>query len=411
MEQIFWLLIIHSDRLVMRKILVTQLTGRMHYGAARAFNGANSLSGLVTDFFVPHKIRAAADFFPPLTRYTIDLPKNLIYGNPVVGLKYRFDLKYYPRRSALPHIRASRSLARLSERYLAKNYADTVFSFDIQALETFLNVGCGRFLVLEQCVAPRSTQLELLNFFVSQGENIDGLEFQKKQLEILSLRERAEWELADMIVAPSEYVVEELIKCGVDAKKIKLVPYGFNSGDQGRQRLEPEDNACEELSLIFVGAISYRKGFHTLMSALEEAGINFRLDVFGPQVDDITVPASISPSVFFHGAVPFEKVAHSMRRSDFIVLPSFLEGSATVIYEALSFGLPAIVTKQVGSVISNKEDGFVLKGNSSGELALLFRELSSSREEFDLLKANAFMTSKKFSQNEYARRLCEAVLS
>ena len=46
--------------------------------------------------------------------------------------------------------------------------------------------------------------------------------------------------------------------------------------------------------------------------------------------------------------------------ADVFVLPSICEGSATVIYEAIGYGLPVVTTPNAGSVVRDGVEGFVV---------------------------------------------------
>jgi glycosyltransferase involved in cell wall biosynthesis len=50
----------------------------------------------------------------------------------------------------------------------------------------------------------------------------------------------------------------------------------------------------------------------------------------------------------FHGLIPPEKVRDFYRSSAYLILPSYSEGFSLVAAEAMSFGLPVIVTRSGG---------------------------------------------------------------
>ena len=50
------------------------------------------------------------------------------------------------------------------------------------------------------------------------------------------------------------------------------------------------------------------------------------------------------------------------------MFPSCTESSAKVVYEALAYGLPCIVTPESGSIVRNNREGLVVKSQSTDEL-------------------------------------------
>ncbi len=203
-------------------ILVVQLTGRMHFGAARGMQENGRLAALLTDFRVPPLLKFPAGFNLTLRHYCIDLPDNKVRGNPFVGLKYRRDIKNLATYSAQPHITASQKLAKQAQKVARHLNVSTIYAFDIQALETFRAFsGLGKRLVLEQCVAPRRTLMDLMARMADPDTAVQDA-YQITQLEILAQREEAEWKLADLIICPSAYVKTELIRYGVAAEKSRL---------------------------------------------------------------------------------------------------------------------------------------------------------------------------------------------
>ncbi|MGY8954541.1 MAG: glycosyltransferase, partial [Flavobacteriales bacterium] len=67
----------------------------------------------------------------------------------------------------------------------------------------------------------------------------------------------------------------------------------------------------------------------------------------------------ISKYIHLTGPLSRSHVQEYYMNADVFVLPSLCEGSATVIYEAMSFGLPIITTNNSGSIIENGNEGFI----------------------------------------------------
>jgi glycosyltransferase involved in cell wall biosynthesis len=380
----------------------------MHFGAARGLERSGRLAALVTDFHLPGPFKLLASVSRTLKPYAIDLPPRKVHGNPLVGLNYRRKLRRFGHFRTETHVEASISLARQAVRLIDTVHASTIYSFDIQALETF-RACSGRpiRLVLEQCVAPRRSQMEMLDRLrlLTAPE-----EYEKRlaQLSLLSEREAEEWSLANRIVCPSVYVRDELVRWGVPLEKIAVVPYGFSRSDQESDN-HGKDLANATLRAVFVGTIEPRKGLQDVVAAMRglEAG-SLQLDVFG-SVGRVDVGDYTAPGVTLHGKVPFEQVRRAYAGADIFVLPSYLEGSATVVYEAMSYGLPCVVTSETGSVVRDGIEGFVVPAGDTKCIAESLELLCRDPNLRARMGQAAIERAREFTFAKYGERLCTAL--
>ena len=72
-------------------------------------------------------------------------------------------------------------------------------------------------------------------------------------------------------------------------------------------------------------------------------------------------------NVTFLGVLDKKSLNQEYLDADIFILPSYLEGSAMSIQEALCFGLPVITTFESGSFIVNNQEGFIFNaGDTEG---------------------------------------------
>ena len=387
-------------------VLVVQLTGRMHFAVAKGLQRNRRLAGIITDFFVPQSLWPLAKRHPTLARYCIELPRTKISGNPIDGLRYRWLLRRRGHFETSTHIHASRRLAAHAKHYARSANFSTIYSFDMQALETFeAFYGQGKTLILEQCVAPRRAQIQLLKRFRSLYSET---EFQTKlsHLVVLRSREEREWDLSDRIVCPSPFVRDELIKSKVDPMKIVVIPYGFTPPLLQRQTYP--STLDRPLKLMFAGTVDRRKGLQDIIDAIDAIQAPIHLDVFG-KISDRSIVARENLQVKFHGKVSPERLFRAYQDADVFVLPSYLEGSATVTYEAMSLGLPLIVTHETGSIIRNGVEGFVVRTGAPDEIQACIQEFISEPRLVETMGNAAFETSREFTAEKYGDRLCRVL--
>jgi glycosyltransferase involved in cell wall biosynthesis len=173
-------------------------------------------------------------------------------------------------------------------------------------------------------------------------------------------RDEQEWALADCIVAGSDFVREGLERCGVPQGKIRVVPYGV---DVNRflptERRESDRSA--PLRILFVGEVGLRKGVPDLLDALVQLGTARAEARFAGEVAlDHERLDPFAHVATFLGPVPRAQMPELYRWADLFVLPSSVEGSATVTYEALLSGLPVVATLNTGSIVRDGVDGFIV---------------------------------------------------
>lgn len=155
-------------------------------------------------------------------------------------------------------------------------------------------------------------------------------------------RETEELYLSDIIVAPSQYSANsysdpELIK------KIRVNHLGANLHFRGREKRN------SSLVVLMVGNNFLRKGTHYLIEAFKmidraDAELWIRGDVpevYRNQIYDKRI--KIIPPL-----LP-EKLVKLYQDADVFVQPSIDEGFGMTVLEALSFGLPLVVTENVGA--------------------------------------------------------------
>lgn len=162
-------------------------------------------------------------------------------------------------------------------------------------------------------------------------------------------RYAAEVELADSILCPSDFVRDTCVAGGVPAGKCFIIPYGFDPGLFAPD--ETWDPAVCRPRCVFIGSFCHRKGSHIVIDLLPELRKRFpelEMHVFGTVIDP---PGRAVPGLILHGHVPQEKLAERLRQMHLMIFPSYFEGSAYAIYQALASGVPVITTRNAGSVV------------------------------------------------------------
>lgn len=201
------------------------------------------------------------------------------------------------------------------------------------------------------------------------------IEYLKKSCIIFVLATEFKDKLVEWGISESKLCVENTM---VDDELLQ----GF-SKDDIQIRFEKEN-----INLLFLSRIIREKGIHELLDAykiLRDKFGNVTLNVAGrgPELQSLMKKAkSEQLDVKFLGFVDGRDKIDLYRRSDIYVLPSETEGCPISLLEALSFGLPAVVTS-VGGIPDFFEDermGFLVEDTSPGNLAALLEKLINDRE-------------------------------
>jgi glycosyltransferase involved in cell wall biosynthesis len=211
------------------------------------------------------------------------------------------------------------------------------------------------------------------------------------------------WELvledcmkADILMVNSDYVKWSFIQEGYLADRIKVVQLGVNSEFKNSKQ---EYNASDKIKLIFTGGFIERKGALILLDAikiLEDQKINFSLDVAG-SLGSIKIPDWVkeSKNIVFHGHVSQLKLSELLIASDIYIFPTYTEGAAQSVKEAMSVGLPVITTRQSGSPIVHGENGWLVENDNAEALAGAILILSKDRKLQEKLGLEAAITIKE----------------
>jgi glycosyltransferase involved in cell wall biosynthesis len=188
------------------------------------------------------------------------------------------------------------------------------------------------------------------------------------------VREDEEYALADFHCAASTIVRDQLTAIGIPADRIWVVPYGADTNARTFHRAE-HASPPPVFRILFAGQLTLRKGIHTLLDALKLANhAHWKMDFIGPRSSetarDIHAYRGATP-LTFHGALPQEQLARSMRNSSVLVLPSLEEGFGLVVPQALNSGLPCIVSDRVGGrdYVRHRDNGSIFPVGDAAALA------------------------------------------
>ncbi len=213
--------------------------------------------------------------------------------------------------------------------------------------------------------------------------------------------EKKKFKLAREIIFPNKKL-REMIKKEVELSAlIKILPYGFFKSKQGLKK-KTLSVQSRYLKAIYVGRLEELKNIETLVKAViyanEDLGERVHLTLVGPDTSyrgfkgyqDYIKRKLIKQRISwfrFTGMMNYQSVARLYQKHDVLVMPSKHEALGFVVIEAMSYGLPVIVSKAgMGEgLVDNGKTGLIYwpvesKKALAGKLALLCRQPSLIRK-------------------------------
>jgi glycosyltransferase involved in cell wall biosynthesis len=171
-------------------------------------------------------------------------------------------------------------------------------------------------------------------------------------------------------------------------------------GEAISEREVMERAKSDDLQILFLGNVIYRKGLHTLLKAISTQRSAFRVDVVGgltaepkyaEEMQRFVAVNGLYPIVRFHGALDHQPLIDLYKKSHLMVVPSSYEGFGIVYLEGMGFGLPAIGTTAgaASEIITHGEDGYLIKPDDTETLAKIINTLAVDREVLLQLSLNA----------------------
>lgn len=217
---------------------------------------------------------------------------------------------------------------------------------------------------------------------------------------------------ADYLLVNSDFVKKTCVTAGISPQKIFVVYQGVD------KKFLDHIDSCENTertsnALLYAGGWQRRKGVQTLVHALSDVVHPFRLSIaggmeFALRKDPATATFFYREDVNYHGNIPRPDLAQLMCATAIFVFPSYCEGSARVVFEALAAGCFVITTPNSGSIVEDRIHGLIVPPGDSIALSnAIDLALSDPAWVRRLGYSNARLIRSEYSQSSY----CSNVLS
>ncbi len=398
-------------------VVVSQLGARMHYAVPRIFASEGQLAHFYTDICAtkswPRMVNRLPKSLLPssVQRLVGRVPKGV--APELISTFPGFGIRSAVRRLRLANVIEETNHAVWAGSEFSRLVASSgfhgaagLYAFAGDALEQMVAAKQqGMWTAVEQMIAPRDVVEELVKREQQSFPDWAGPHTDNQYAQAFAEREKAEWELADIIICPSDFVRRNVIARGGRAERCVVVPYGIDP------QFPPQEiiRIGGPLRVLTVGQVGLRKGSPYVAEAARLLGTSATFRMAGPSSLSERVMAQLSKHVELRGIVPRAEMAEEYDWADVFLLPSICEGSATAIYEALAAGLPVICTENAGSVVRDGIDGFVVPIRDGEAIAKAVATLTNNVGMRAAMSESAVERAADFTVKRYGERLLAAL--
>ncbi|MGC4036273.1 MAG: glycosyltransferase family 4 protein [Chitinophagaceae bacterium] len=256
-----------------------------------------------------------------------------------------------------------------------------------------------------------NSHIQFADDLMREEFNSLGLGKYKSKFNDYDLRLQA-YDECDYILCPSEFVRNSFLSKGFRQEKLIKVNFGFPP-------IERENNIAPErkkdiFRVLYVGQLNYRKGLRYAIEAFNRIKHPKKeFVIVGPKteitgIENIKIP----DGVVFTGPLKGEALKNQYRLASVFVLPSIEEGLALVQGEALSFGVPLVITTNTGGedILTNGIEGFIVEPRNAQILAERLQLMADEKELLKNMSIAAFNTSLQLgSWDAAAKRLVSEI--
>jgi glycosyltransferase involved in cell wall biosynthesis len=300
--------------------------------------------------------------------------------------------------------KVSHEISNLTSQIL-HSYEDGCFSSFARAKE--LGMQCSYELPIAHWATVRRLLAEEAERYPEWEPTLESTREPEEKL----FRKEEELRLADRITCPSQFVLDSIPLEIRKKTPCQVSPFGS-------PLCEPVDferpKKNDTLQLLFVGSMSQRKGLADLFDAMKLLKREpISLSILGQPSMPMEFYRKKFAEFAYFPPCPNQKVREIMRVHDALVLPSIVEGRALVQQEALSCGLPLIVTPNAGGedLVDEGKTGHLVPIRSPENIATAISTIIAERKNIDEIRKLCQKKAKQYSWASYAQNIINFNLS
>jgi len=220
------------------------------------------------------------------------------------------------------------------------------------------------------------------------------------------------YETADYILCPSEFVKKSFIDKGFSPDRILKVNFGFSPTAHAGQT--PVIGLKDCFRVLYVGQLHFRKGLRYAIEAFRQLKHpNKKFVIVGPKSGITGLEnTQIPEDVVFTGTLKGEELNNEYRKASVFILPSLEEGLALVQLEALSFGIPILITTNTGGddIIQDGVQGFIVPPRNVNALAEKLQQMADDKQLLKEMSDQALQVCHSYGSWDRAVKRLEDLL-
>lgn len=210
--------------------------------------------------------------------------------------------------------------------------------------------------------------------------------------------------LSDTLLCPSTFVAEGVRQLdSALSDRIIICPYG-SSIDYSSRRNVPIKGR-----ILWAGGDWVRKGLHVLAAAatiLSKKYPDMEFRVAG--ITKVDNNQSLFADLTFLGKLDQDRLKSEFLSADMFVLPTFAEGMASVVIEALSAGCPVITTTAAGvDGIIDGTNGYLVPIGNVDALTAKIEDLYLNRALRNTISQHSVQLSNDYTLDKWEKRLLD----
>ena len=220
----------------------------------------------------------------------------------------------------------------------------------------------------------------------------------------------AEYAAADLVLCGSDTAAQTLRDHAPDAAgRVAVLPYTFDPVLFGTAPHAPPEPRTGPVRFLFIGHLHPRKGIQHVLEAIARMPPSAAsLTVAGHRLVPDGALAPYRDRFAYRPTVPRAEMPALMRAHDVLVLPSWFEGSAITLLEALACGCAVIQTRAAG-IGADPTCGLVLDRPDTPAVLAAMQRLVDEPETLAAMRAAASARAARYDFAAYTQGVTQVL--
>lgn len=221
-------------------------------------------------------------------------------------------------------------------------------------------------------------------------------------------RDDAEYAAADVILTGAPAAAATIAAHAPEAAgRLRVLPYGFDEALFGDLPPPHARDPAEPVRFLMLGQANVRKGVHLVLDAFRRVPASAAtLTIVGDLQVPVTTFARYADRVTYRPTSARRDVPALMADADALLLPSYFEGSALTLIEALAAGLALVQSPMAGNG-ATAATGLMLAEQNEEAVHAAIMTLVDDRQRLAAMRAAAQAEARRYSFAAYCTAIAQ----